>query len=512
MVKLAPPKAVFNFLIFQIFGFFLYANVLAGEFISDDYLVIVNNPAIRHWQDLMALGQAFNTRLLTGLTFALNYALDGFHVWGYHAVNIVIHGIAAFFVYRFILILWQTHYLQRHPTAFPAEKVAFLAAFIFLSHPIQTESVAFITQRATSLATVFYLATLIFYLKARLSNANKWFILAFGSMLLALLSKEMTITIPIALVVLEFFFLREKNTFSWRQLKMAVPFFLALIVLPALLFLDTLGPSLLGLKYQVQGQAFDGRYFLTEMNVLATYLRLLFIPLHQNHDYAYPIVENFVDPQTIFSCLLLIALAWTAVKLFNRQRLISFCIVWFFLATSVEAIVVSFVHRNVIYEHWLYLPMVGFSLFLAVTLLSVISLPKRQRAAIGLALLTYSLLTVNRNVVWQTEIGFWQDVVKKSPNKSTPYFALGKAYQRQGRDDRAAIAYQQSLFIDPDYVDAYNNLGIIASQGGDQEQAIRYFEKALSLDASNANAYNNLAYVYSQMGENNAGTSRSGNN
>jgi hypothetical protein len=151
-------------------GSVIYSNVLRGEFISDDYITIVDNPAVRDPGDIPRIFQAFNTRFLVGLSFAWNYALSGIDVVSYHVVNIAVHLVNSFLVYILLLTLFKTPVLQNNFPWNRAQDIAFFAGLIFLCHPIQTQGVSYITQRAVSMGTLFYLLTLIFYLKARVDK------------------------------------------------------------------------------------------------------------------------------------------------------------------------------------------------------------------------------------------------------------------------------------------------------------------------------------------------------
>jgi len=483
------------FLILIVLGFPIYSNILHGEFVSDDYGHIVGNFAVRDFRNLEDLWYLFNTRLLVGFSFALNYAIGEFNVFGYHLVNILIHILATFLVYQLALLTLQTPFLVPRYTLRESRSLALVASLIFLCHPIQTQSVSFITQRFVLMATLFYLTTIIFYVKARLESRRDYYCMAFVTMLLGMLSKEMTITIPFMLLMYEIFFFSNEKIFSSKKLKRITPYFLIVILLPCILFQDRLGSNL-GLKYQLITRSFNGNYFLTELSVLCTYLRLLFLPVNQNFDYDYPIVQRLWEPHTLFSIVFLASLWWLAIKLFSRDRLVSFCIFWFFLTTSVEVVVVSFVNKGVIYEHWLYLPMVGFSLFLTLMIRRVSHNDAVYRIFFVVVVFFYCFLTYQRNFVWQNEIRFWQDVVSKSPNKAGPHWGLGIAYSRKGDDALAMASYKRAVQVESNLSEGYNNLGVIYMRYNDNQSAQEYFERAITIDPQNGPAYNNLAFFH----------------
>ena len=164
---LIRPSLIFFFVLFSI-GLTIYSNVLLGEFCSDDYPLLVDNPGIRDWRNLREIWHTAPTRFLVVLSFALNYHWGGLvDVWGYHLVNILLHVGCAFLVYRFFEITRLTPAL-REQLPFKGEGISRAAALLFLTHPIATQAVSFITQRGTLLSTLFYLLTLIGYSQYRL--------------------------------------------------------------------------------------------------------------------------------------------------------------------------------------------------------------------------------------------------------------------------------------------------------------------------------------------------------
>lgn len=488
-------------------GSAIYSNVLRGEFISDDYITIVDNPAVRDFRNIPHIVHAFNTRFLVGLSFALNYAVGGLDVLGYHLVNIAVHLMNSFLVYIFLLILFKTPALQNNVLKNRAQDMAFFAGLIFLCHPVQTQGVSYLTQRAVALGTLFYLLTLIYYLKARVEKSRLDYCTAGLAFLTGMFCKEMILTVPLTLLVAEWFFFGGFGK-AWRQrLKPVLPFFLLVGVLPLLLLQDRFG-SALGLKGQIK--VFSWPYFLTELNVLRTYLRLLVFPAHQMHEYGYPVVQRFAEPGTLFSIGLLAAVVGMGLRLYKKNRLLSFTVFWFFITTSVEVLVVSTVHRATIYEHWLYLPMVGFSIFGAVGL-GLLCRDEERLKRVGFFLIfVLSVLTYQRNFVWQNEILFWEDGINKAPHIPHVYLASGVAYQRKHLFSQAYQKYRDGLRLydgHPErltptqrriYARILNNLSLLSP---DSAEADHYFKEALRIDSHNSLEHNSLAFYYYQNGQ-----------
>jgi hypothetical protein len=479
------------FLSIACLGFLLYSPSLRGEFVSDDFPTIVDNPAIRNVFDIPYIWQSFNTRFLTGLTFALNYHLDGLNPLGFHIINVLLHILVSLCVYIFARVVLRTPFLKHFFSDSAVGWISFVASLLFLVHPVQTQAVSFITQRAVSLATLFYISTLIFYIQGRITGKNQYTFIAMGCMFLGLLSKEMLLTVPLALLLCERFFWQQ----TWREsFKCVGIFFSAWMVLPLILWCNETS-SVLDLKDQLTGQQFSWPYFLTEINVLRTYWRLFFVPIQLTHDYHYPISQTLLEIPVLFSVVWHVACLSLAVRLFHKARLISFCILWFYLTTSIEVMVVSIVNRKVIFEHWMYLPMVGLSIGCAYAMYRWIAQERLRKTSAVLMIAMLSLLTVTRNQVWAKEIYFWVDNVAKTPLNPHAYLGLAKAYDRKDMIPQAVFYYEKALSLEPRLKPALNNLGYISVQLGKKQQARGYFEKILLLDPQDAKAYNNLAYM-----------------
>jgi len=184
----------------------------------------------------------------------------------------------------------------------------------------------------------------------------------------------------------------------------------------------------------------------------------------------------------------------------NRLRLISFGIIWFFIALLVESSIIPI--GNVIFEHRVYLPMVGFSLFFSVLLAAFITDNKKYMVVFGIVVLTLGFLTYQRNTVWQTEITLWSDVSKKSPFKPRPANSLGYAYLEDGKLDKALNQFNRALTLAPHYVDALNNRGRTFARMGEYRKALQDYSRSIELNPFYIKAYNNRGNILSYQGEN----------
>ena len=369
---------ILNFFFFRLFavivisylGIFIYSNTFRCPFYFDDLVVIVNNSLIKNIHHLHDIWSVYPSRFIIFLSIALNYYFNHLHVFGYHVFNLAVHLISAILVWWLTLLTFSAPALKDSSKAGDniashANLIALFVGLVFVSHPVQTEAVTYIWQRSASMVALFYLSSLCFYVKFRLqqlknSTSGFYYILSLLIAILAMFTKENAITLPLMIMFYEFFFFRVKKKFNWGY---SCPFFLTIIIIPLTISLtkSAMSQSIQGV---VEGDIGISRmhYFLTQLRVMVTYIRLLFVPIHQNLDYDFPIYKNILQWPVLTSGLFLIAILYFAIRMFSKYRLVSFSIFWFFLTLLPES---SFLPlKDIIFEHRLYLPLVGFSIFL----------------------------------------------------------------------------------------------------------------------------------------------------
>lgn len=487
-------------------GIVIYANTLTSSFHFDDHDFIIGNSAIKKLTNLRMIWDIWSTRFISFFSFALNYHFSQFHAFDYHLVNLIIHlgsGITAFWL---IILFISTPKMKGDSISGRAKLMAFLGALIFLSHPLQTESVTYIFQRATCLAGFFYILSLCLYLKSRLLQEEgrtgpEWtgpYVFSWISALAAMFTKENTISLPLMIILLELCFFKTEKRIKWRY---ALPFLIILPLIPVLL--STTNTAISEDAEFLTSQPVNMRYylFLTQFRVMITYIRLLFIPLNQNIDYDYPIVSNPFDLPALASLLLLVVIIIAAIRMFRRYRLISFSIFWFLLTVLPES---SLIHlkKDVIFEHWLYLPVLGYGLFLASAAHYFFGGKFFKPAVSALLIIAvfYSILAHNRNLVWKNEFTLWDDAVLKSPQKARPYSIRGIAYALSGDLDKAISDYNKAIEINPSFTETYSNRGNAYSDSGNFKKAVSDYNKAIELDPKFASAYTNRGNAYFRFG------------
>jgi tetratricopeptide (TPR) repeat protein len=500
-----------------VLGIIAYSNSFHVPFVFDDEDSITGNPVIRDMGNFLlnGTGYSYNPRRFVGyLTFALNYEWGGLDVTGYHIVNLAIHIINALLVYGLMVLTFKTPMMKGSALAPRSGILAFFTAALFTVHPVQTEAVTYVVQRLASLAALFYSASLCLYIRFRLiqesSEGPVWrgyvlYGLSLVSAVMAMKTKEIAFTLPLIVVVYELIFFGVGD--MRRRVLWALPLLATAAIIP--LSMLNLGKPLGEVLSDVsqvtvlQSSLSRWEYLMTEFRVIVTYIRLLFLPVGQNLDYDYTVYQSLFDPQVAVSFLFLLGLFVLAIVLLRRAhrggdaslRIISFGIVWFLITLSVESSIIPIV--DVIFEHRLYLPSVGFfmSVVTAVFLLMRNKAVKGAPAAAALLAVVVVAMTGTtyaRNIVWQSGISLWEDVVSKSPMKARPHNNLGPIYFDKGEYDHAIEQYEMALKLDPDYDLPHNNLGNAYRMKGWTDKAIEQYEIALNLNPQFIDAHNNL--------------------
>ena len=547
-------KPIVHVSLIVLFGLIVYSNTFDVPFEFDDITTIINNSSIRDPHNYLPPRA---NRDIGYLTFSMNYRLSGLDVFGYHAVNLLIHMLNAVFVYFLVSLTFRTPFLIPWMQSISKQNISYLFAFfaggLFALHPLQTESVTYIVQRFTSLATFFCLLSFVTYIKARLATNNNQgeapptvgrtepprpyrlsfitcikarytFLLFYCSSImfavLAMKTKEIAFTLPLCLTVYEFMFFKGKPI---KRALYLIPLLLTMLIIP-LILLSLSGPvgDIIGEVSEVTRDSYTDiprwSYLFTQFRVIVTYIRLLFFPINQNLDYDYPVYHSLIAPEVFFSFMFVLLVFALGVYLYRISRypetndrywfrLTSFGIFWFFITLSVESSVIAL--RDVIFEHRVYLPSVGFFMALTGAIGAVLErwgsrVTYANKAVVYVmipVMLVLSGATYARNALWKDSIRLWGNAAEGSPNKARPHYNLGVAYFDLGRITESINEYQIALKLDPAEPEAHNNLGKAYSDQGRLDEAINEYKTALTLNPYDAIAHNNLGAAYVTQGQ-----------
>lgn len=485
-----------------VLGILIYSNSFDCSFHFDDLNNIISNLAIRDASDVAAIWKHSHSRFLPYYSFALNYQASGLEVASYHYVNLTIHLLSALFVWFLTYLLCSTPNLRNTRLNEYRKAIAICAALLFVSHPLATQSVTYIVQRMASMAAMFYILSVLLYVKGRLTESAEKYVWFIGSLLAgtaALLSKENAYTLPFSLILCEIVFFQSKDfKISLRDYRvLAVLAGLALLGTLVLTqfssqFFRTLQPSG-GTDYTVT----TSNYLLTQFRVIGIYIRLLFFPFGQNLDWDIEPSYSLFELKTLAGLLFLLGILAFAVWIYKKQRVIAFGIFWFFITMIVESSIIPI--EDTMFEHRTYLPSFGFFFFLAAGIFPWLASKNKYLAycVFGGIILINSFLTFERNKVWANELTLWSDVVKKSPEKARGYLNRGVANWTIEQWAPAIQDYRKAIELNPkNYSVAYWNLGTALNKFSNWVEAIGNFNKAIEINPKYADAYVGRAIAY----------------
>lgn len=482
------------------------ANSIWNGFASDDTQQVVGNVFIR---DLRNLPLAFTTsvwsfvsidvamagqsyyRPLFSVLFTLNYALFGVSAWGWHLVNVLIHGGVT--ALAFVVCKEMTG----------RARVAGIAAALFAVHPVHVESVAWISGVTDPLMSLFLLPSFYLYLRYKKTGHKYHVGLMVLLYLLALWSKESAIALPLVIGYCELCHFRESS--AWRARIVRVAVFAMLFAVPTLFYLlmrrEALGETLAG---------FDDRYPLGPSLAtipLATvkYLMLLTIPVGYSYQHLTTRVTSLTAPEFMLPAAITIAIA--AGIVFSRSRTLRLAGIWFIsmLAPALLAIR-HFDAQYIVQERYLYLASMGFLLALALGIERLSRLPafrgpNRAAALLTLALvLVWGPVSVSQNRVWQDTLALFKNCAAVEPHSGEAHSAVAGAYFNVGRPREAEAEARKALELDPTCINAYTNLSYFSKQAGKLDKAIDYLEQATRTVPLNDMTRTSLATVHLNLG------------
>lgn len=512
-----------------------YSNTFQSPPVLDDFHSFVRNQKIQvdQWSvgTVKDLSEGFfgPARWLPMLTFALDYNLGGGAFSQFHITNLIIHLLA--FLAVFFLVFHCARAAGKDDNPFPLAHLALWTAAIWAFNPVQTSAVTYMVQRMASIQALFYVLTVGCYLwgRNRQLAAGRWMPATFayaGCLLFALaafLSKENSATLPVMIALAEVWFFQPSAPQRLRQWFRSAP--KAVWVLTALLLITL---TIAGCWYVTKMAASYGhRHFimterlLTQTRIVVWYMSLLLWPmpgrLSLEHDVV--ISASLFNPFTTFLSIILHAVfAWFIIKQRRRLPLITFGLLWFYVNLAIES---SIVPLELVFEHRLYLPSVGF-LMAVVFGVSMIfqSLAKqvtdqdKKRLAWSTAAILCSaltLLTFYRNEAWRDIVSINQDAVEKAPNHPRAHANLATALLRAERYDEAVAAAEKAIALGrphlEDYCVAANDIIGVYTERGQWAEAVQRGEEFIRQRPpdSDAGALPNLhlrvAYSYRQLNQ-----------
>jgi len=502
-------KGVFIFLALALLPALVYANSLLNSFHYDDNSYILGNEYVHslaripHFfvsPRLISNVPLSGYRPLTMTTFALNYAAGANNPFGYHLVNVLIHVANTLLVFALATATMRAFQV-------PYEKHAAVAvAAVFAIHPINTQSVNYISARSSLLVGGFSLLCILLYIKkyegAESTKENRLLLgslLAYGG---ALLSKEEAVAVP---GVLAFFELcRLRAPFDQRKLAQAMlslaPFFLLTL---AFLVYVTYGLGVIGDTPQARSLEEN---LLTQAKSIFIYVKMILAPLNLSVDHTIPVSSSILDPGALAAVLVLTAILAGSLSLVYLAPAVSLGVWWFILILVPTSTLVAL--KLIVNEQRIYVAGVG--LFLAGSAALASAVKKRERegagqmkkllaAALLLVLLLYSGITVYRNTQWRTPAALWSDALKKYPHSVRANTILANLHLEKNEPERALPLAEKAAGLGPDIIETRLVLARTYSRLGRQDEALQNARAAVDINPASSEAQTLLGVVYARL-------------
>jgi tetratricopeptide (TPR) repeat protein len=476
-----------------------YHNSFSTPFLFDDRESIAGNMTIRHlWPVWPVLSPPQNTtvsgRPLINLSLAINYACSGMAVGSYHVVNLAVHifaGLTLFGIVRRTML--QPALRERYGAA--ALPLALAIALLWLVHPLQTESVTYVVQRAESLMGLFYLLTLYCFIRATdPGGSGLWYGLAVAACLLGMTSKEVMVSSPLIVLLYDRTFVAGSFRAAWRR---RWRFYLCLM---ATWFL--LADLVMGTGGRNGTAGFDTTvswwlYALTQFRAIVHYLQLALWPYPLVFDYGDAVLaKSAAEIAPCFFIILLLATA-TIISVW-RWPAIGFLGCSFFAILAPSSSVVP-VTTELMAEHRLYLPL---AVVATLAVMAIYRLVGRRSVMIFLALaVVLGFLASRRNEDYRNEMSILADTVAKCPNNARAHYNYAVCLSEKGLVDEAIAQFRDALEIQPDEAKTLNNLGTVLLLKGQADEAIDCLQRALAIHPDFAEAWYNLGNAFFQKGQ-----------
>lgn len=472
--------------------FVVYGRILGHAFILswDDFYYVVNNPDIQGFaqENFRVVFSSYylgNYAPVQMLSYMLDFAIWGLNSGGFLFTNLLIHLASGLLVYRL--------FLQLHNSCYPAV----VGALIFLLHPIQVETVAWVSQRKSLLAMLFFLASWHCFLCYRANGNGKAYYYggALFFFLFAGFSKSVVVIMPLVLILYDYAFLHEVIQRRWLD---KIPFFAISLLLSLVTIFSQQPDSATWWSSSAGGiSAYHGgsplATFLTMLPVMCRYLWLLLWPVDLSIIYQNPIHATFSLPVFLAAACLL-ALVVISLTLFRGERRAAFWAVFYIIALLPVAQIIPIV--TLMNDRYLYFPMIGVAGAVSLAFAKAdrfFGTGSRIASALLIALL--AILAFNRAAVWRDDLTLWEDAVKKSPGSAQVWQNLGMSLQAAGRKQEAIDALEQSLLITPRDTVLYS-VANVYKELGDYQAAILRLEMLIDFSPDNVMGLTALGDAY----------------
>lgn len=489
-------KHFFYILVLSILTCLSYSNTLHSPFVYDDIAAIAKNSTLKI--DKLSTDNIYNIlrnshakrRIVSNITFALNYLHGKLDLPGYHIVNIGIHLCAIILVYLVFLEIFRLPVMKKYSDHAP--EIAFAIAGLWGLNPVQTQAITYIVQRMTSLAAMFYMLSFYCYIRgsraARKHSKTALYLMSFIAWIAAVGSKEIAITLPVIIFLYEYFFFAREDKAKLKKLAITGTLMAVLTMLIIFSLMEFQNP----LEFLKSEEAFSKnpseitrlQRSMSGARIVFYYISLILFPAPSRMMlmYNYPESKSLIEPFTTIIAIMTISTLIIFAFRLKKKPVISFFILWYFCNLVLES---TLVKLFLVFEHRIYLPSIGIIAILVFiissrmidrkfksTTQSIIFIP----VMIALATATYS-----RNGAWKDEITFYEDNLEKNPISNSVRINLGIAYMNNDMPEKAMEKFDTAIRRSPENLKGYTNKGILLNKQGMYDKALEQFETAIKI-------------------------------
>jgi tetratricopeptide (TPR) repeat protein len=478
-------------------GALLYANSLSTPFVFDDLAWIRHDRVGALWPPATALGDSSRPILI--LSLMLNYAVGKMDPTGYHVFNLCVHLLAALTLYGIARRTFGSRALPGR-YADSADALAFAVALLWIAHPLATQAVTYVIQRAESLMALFYLLTLYCAIRSDGSERRAaWGLAAISCCALGMGTKEVMVTAPLIVLLYDRTFLAGSFAAALRSRALLY----AGLAATWLLLRFELGAVSGGAAWAGFGmpELSAAEYARSQPGVILHYLRLCFWPHPLVLDYRWPVADEL--GAILWSTASLAALGLATLWALWRAPPIGFLGAFFFLVLAPTSSVLPIV--DLAFEHRMYLPLAAVLVAGVVAVdaaLARASAPAWVGGALLIAIAApLSTATVLRNRDYRSAEAMWRTVVSGAPDNPRGQMNLGTALSKLGRNEEALAFLNAAIALDPDDHEAHANLAVALIALGQFDAAEVHLRRALEILPTYALAHRNYGGLLQQRGE-----------
>jgi Tfp pilus assembly protein PilF len=532
--------------------FLVYLPSLFNNFVElDDPTYILNNPYIRDL-DGKFLKWAFldfydsNWHPLTWISHAVDYAFWGLNPLGHHLPSILLHAVNTAIVVLLVLKLFEIVKERTPPGAaslFLNDQTLLITAgitgLLFGIHPLHVESVAWVSERKDLLCGLFFLLSIMEYTKCvrrqetenrhkkkenggqttgsdretagqRRIFINKHYLAALALFVLALMSKPMAVTLPVVLLILDWYPVQKIRSFKTLVTSIIekIPFFVL-----------SLSSSIVTMIAQQSGGAMKmmasiplGTRILVAVRSLIVYLGQILLPLNLIPFYPYSTNASLYSFEYASAIITAIGITAACMAMIRKQKV--WLSAWlYYLVTLLPVIGLVQVGEQSMANRYMYLPSLGpfvvIGLGVSWITARLRSAGREKRPSFSMTVIVMFLIclllswgTVRQEALWGDSVKLWSSVIEREPIQVPfAYLLRGRAFEKGGHFDSAVADYTEAIALNPAYTAAYNNLGMIYGKAGLYDQAIEVFSRSIFLDPLHAASYSNRGRTYFYLGK-----------